>query len=515
MAADQAEADLASPSPSPLGPGASAVPVRRRWQALAVISVSQLMISVDSTIVNIALPSAQRDLGFSAASRQWVLTAYLLAFGGLLLLGGRIGDLGGRKRVFLAGVIGFAAASVLGGTAANLTVLVAARALQGTCAALMAPAALSLLTAAFPDNDERTRALGVFSAIAGSGAAVGLIAGGALTQYLSWRWSLLVNAPIGLAVAAGAALTIGGPAASRDRRLDITGAALISAALMALILGLSQAATAGWAAPAVPALLAASAVLAAMFALAERRASAPLLPLRLITDRTRAGVYLSQALSIMTMFGLLLFLTYDLQTIDGYSALKTGTAFLPLVAGMLAGASLISGRLPRVPPRWLMGTGCLISAAGMLFLTGLHPGSPYWGIILPAIAIFGLGLGIAFTPAMHLATRNIKASDTGIASGLINVSQQIGGAAGAALLNTIAATAAASWLRTHPRTAGQVSAATVHGYAIGARWATGILIPAALIAFTMIRTGRPAGADALLDAPSPPDQQVYQPGQDR
>jgi EmrB/QacA subfamily drug resistance transporter len=510
VAADHTEACLAFPASSP-GPGAPAAPAPRRWQALAVISVSQLMISVDSTIVNIALPSAQQDLGFSAATRQWVLTAYLLAFGGLLLLGGRIADLAGRKRVFLAGVTGFAAASVLGGTAADTTVLIAARALQGTCAALMAPAALSLITDAFPDSGERTRALGIFSAIAGSGAAVGLIAGGALTQYLSWRWSLLVNAPIGLAVAASAALTVGGTPVSRGRRrLDITGAVLVSAALMALILGLSQAETAGWTAPTTPALLAASAVLTAVFVQAERRAAAPLLPLRLVTDRTRAGVYLSQALSVMTMFGLLLFLTYDLQTIDGYSALKTGTAFLPLVAGMLAGASLISGRLPRVPPRWLMGTGCLISAAGMLFLTALHPGSPYWSVILPAAAIFGLGLGIAFTPAMHLATRNVKASDTGIASGLINASQQIGGATGAALLNTIAATAAASWLRTHPHTTGQLSAATVHGYAIGARWATAILLLAALIAFTMVNTGRTPDAGSPHGAPSPPDRQASQ-----
>lgn len=489
MSVGNTNSGVTAPATSLPESGASAA-APRRWQALAVISVSQLMISVDATIVNIALPSAQRDLGFPAPSRQWVLTAYLLAFGGLLLLGGRIGDLYGRKRVFLAGVTGFAAASVLGGTASGLSVLIAARALQGACAALMAPAALSLLTAAFPDNGERTRALGVFSAIAGSGAAVGLIAGGALTQYLSWRWSLLVNAPIGLAVAAWAALAVAGTAAVRHRpRLDITGAVLISAALIALILGLGQAQTAGWGAPAVPALLAASAVLAAVFVQAERRAAAPLLPLRLVTDRSRAGVYLSQALSVMTMFGLLLFLTYDLQTVDGYSALMTGVAFLPLVAGMMAGASFISGRLPRVPGRWLMGAGCLISAAGMLFLTALQPGSPYWGTILPATAIFGLGLGIAFTPAMHLATSNVSGGDAGIASGLINASQQIGGAAGAALLNTIADTAAARWLATHPGTAGQLSAATVHGYAVGARWAAGILLLAALLAFTMIRTG--------------------------
>lgn len=497
MAAEPAAIAVASPAPG------SAVSTSRRWWALVVISVSQLMISVDSTIVNIALPSAQRDLGISAANRQWVLTAYLLAFGGLMLLGGRIADLAGRKRVFLAGVVGFAAASILGGVAADTAMLITARALQGTCAALMAPAALSLITMTFPDGNERARALGVFSAIAGSGAAVGLLAGGALTEYVSWRWSLLVNAPIALAVAAGAALCVTGTetAPGSRRRLDVPGSVVISAALMALILGLSHAETAGWTAPATPALLAAAVVLTVVFVQVERRTAEPLLPLRLITNRTRAGVYLSQGLSIMTMFGLLLFLTYDLQTVNDYAALKTGIAFLPLVVGMLTGASLIAGRLTHIPHRWLMGTGCLIAAAGMVFLTFLHPNSSYWSVILPAAGIFGLGLGIAFPSAMHLATYQVQDRDTGVASGLINASQQLGGAMGAALLNTIAATATAGWLRTHHAT-GPATAATVHGYAIGARWAVGILILAALVVFTMVRSS---------DTPAPPPASVAQP----
>lgn len=495
------DVDPATAMVTPPGPSIPVVVSRRRWSALIVISVSQLMISVDSTIANIALPSAQRELGISAANRQWVLTAYLLAFGGLLLLGGRIADLAGRKRVFLAGVIGFAAASLLGGVSVDTAMLITARGMQGACAALMAPAALSLIATTFPDGDERAKALGVFSAIAGSGAAIGLLAGGALTEYVSWRWSLLVNAPIALAVAAGAVLCVTGieTESTSRRRLDIPGAVLISAALMVLILGFSHAETAGWTAPATPALLAASVLLAVGFVQVERRAADPLLPLRLITNRARAGVYLSQCLSIMTMFGLLLFLTYDLQAVNGYSALKTGVAFLPLVAGMLTGASLIAGRLPRVPPRWLMGPGCLIAATGMGFLTLLQPDSSYWSVVLPATAIFGLGLGIAFPSAMHLATHHVQAGDTGVASGLINASQQIGGAIGAALLNTIAATATASWLRSHHGT-GPLTTATVHGYAIGARWAVGILVVAALVVLTMVHTTESPGSPEVWKA---------------
>lgn len=476
----------ASTSPNLRGPQASSP---ARWCALVVIAVSQLMISVDSTIVNIALPAAQHQLGFTGAIRQWVITAYLLAFGGLLLLGGRVGDLRGHKKAFLAGVTGFAIASMIGGLAANTWMLITARAVQGGFAALMGPAALSLLTATFPDPEERGKALGVFGAIAGSGAAVGLIAGGALTEFLDWRWALLVNAPLGALVAIGAAVVVTeNRAASPRKSMDLAGAAVISAALVLLILGFGHAETSGWTAVSTWLLLAAGAALTAMCAGVERRRAEPLLPLPILTDSTRAGVYLSQGLSVMTMFGLLLFLTYDYQVVHGYTAFRTGIAFLPLVAGMLLGASVIAGQLPHVSPRLLAGAGCLIAAAGMALLIVLTPGSSYWLILLPAELIFGTGLGISFTPAMNLATHNINPADVGVASGLINASQQIGGAIGAAFLNTIAALATATWLNSHVHAANASLAATVHGYAIGARWAVGILLLAAFTGLAMIRS---------------------------
>jgi EmrB/QacA subfamily drug resistance transporter len=475
----------------------------RRWWALIVISVSQLMITVDSTIVNVALPSVQRSLGMSDASRQWVLTAYLIAFGGLLLLGGRIADLVGRKRLLLVSVLGFAAASALGGTAGSAPVLVAARALQGACAALMAPAALSLLAAAFPDIRERSKAMSVFSAITGSGAAGGMIAGGALTQYLSWRWSLLVNTPIGLVVAVGTVLAVSGAetgagagtgtgSRAERRRLDLAGAATISLALMALIFGFSQAETAGWAAPSTLAVLAVAVLLVAVFVQVERRAAEPLLPLSVVASRARAAACLSQGLTVMAMFGLLLFLTYDLQTVAGYSAFTTGIAFTPLVGGMLIGAWLAGGRLPNVAPGTLMVWGCAVAAAGMLILCGLRPDSPYILVILPAAVVFGIGRSLAYTPAMSLATHEIDPRDTGVAAGLINASQQVGGAIGTALLNTIAAAAAAGWIRAHPGGPEQVTTGTVHGYTVGAAWGAGILLLAALIVFAL---DHPASAE--------------------
>lgn len=466
------------------GTGTTLVP--RRWWALVVISVSQLMISLDSTIVTVALPAAQRSLGMSAAGRQWVLTAYLITFGGLLLLGGRIADLAGRKRVLVAGVGGFAAASALGGTADGAPALIAARALQGTCAALMAPAALALISAAFPDIRERSKAVGVFSAITGSGAAVGLIAGGALTQYLGWRWSLLVNVPVGLAVAAGTILTVQAAPRAKGRRLDVPGAIVISAALLALILGVGQAETAGWTAPSTLALLGAAMTGIAVFAVIERKAPAPLLPLSVVAHRARAAACLSQGLTVMAMFGLLLLLTYDLQTVNGWSALTTGIAFLPLVGGMYFGAWLAAGRL-RATHRTLMVTGCVIAAAGLGILSGLRPGSPYPLVVCPAIVVFGIGRAVAYTPAMSVATHDVDPGDTGAAAGLINASQQIGGAIGTALLNTVAATAAAGWLRARPAGPGVQAAAAVHGYATGARWAAGILLLAALLVYVLDR----------------------------
>ena len=474
--------------------------VRMRWWALIALSVAQLMISVDSTIVNIALPSAQRALGISAAERQWVLTAYLLAFGGLLLFGGRVADRIGRKRAFLVGVGGFALASLAAGAAQSATMLLGARALQGVFASLLAPAALSLLAVLFTDSAERARALGVFSAIAGSGAAVGLIAGGALTQYASWRWALLVNLPVGLGVLAAGAATIHDVPGSRNSEpVDVLGAVLVTSALMSLIYALSRAQVAGWGAPLTLCLFALAGVLLATFAGVERRESAPLLPPHIVADRNRGGVYLSQALSVMAMFGLLLFLTYDMQTVQHYSALITGVAFLPLVAGMVLGATVLAPPvMARVAQRVPIVLGCLLSTLGMLILTQLSLHTSYAAVLLPGQLVFGLGLGLAFAPSMHLATHKIDPRESGIASATINASQQIGGAIGAALLNTLAASATARWLESH-HSAATLLQASVRGYVVDARWASGIAALAAVVG--LIAISAPATGQAASTSP--------------
>src|SRR5882757_4288697 len=312
----------------------------RRWKALAFIAIAQLMVVLDSTIVNIALPSAQADLGISDGNRQWVVTAYTLAFGGLLLFGGRVADLWGRKNTFIVGLLGFAAASALGGAAVNTQMLLGARALQGVFGALLAPAALSLLAVMFTDAKERAKAFGIYGAIAGAGAAVGLILGGVLTEYLNWRWALFVNIAFAITATIGALMYIHEPAQGRNRnRLDVPGVILASAGLVALVYGFSRAESDGWGAGMTIGLFVASVVLLGSFVVVEGRVKAPLLPLRVVTERNRGGVYLSLGLAIIAMFGLFLFLTYYLQIVRGYSPVMTGLAFLPMIVGMITGST--------------------------------------------------------------------------------------------------------------------------------------------------------------------------------
>jgi EmrB/QacA subfamily drug resistance transporter len=476
-------------------PGTTA-PHPRRWTALIFIALAQLMVVLDSTIVNIALPSAQRTLGISDGNRQWVITAYTLAFGGLLLLGGRIADLAGRKRTFIIGLFGFAGASALGGAAANSGMLLGARALQGAFGALLAPSALSLLAVTFTETRERARAFGIFGAIAGGGGALGLILGGVLTEYLNWRWALYVNVPIAIIAAIGAIAVVHEPAGSRNRnRLDIPGVVLATFGLVSLVYGFTRAATDGWGTSVPVTLFVAAAVLLAGFVLVESKVKAPLLPLRVVADRNRAGIYLSLGLAVIGMFGLFLFLTYYLQVVKGYSPVTTGLAFLPMIIGMVTGSTQIGARLmTRVRTRLLMGPGFLAAAVGMLILTQLQVGSSYVGLVLPAELLLGLGMGTAFMPAMSLATHGVKPQDAGIASAMVNTSQQVGGSIGTALLNTIAASATSGYLTAHlaaGRTPGVLLQAQVHGYSVAIGWAFGILTAASLIAFTMINAGKP------------------------
>ncbi|AOR37290.1 Puromycin resistance protein pur8 [Streptomyces fodineus] len=478
-----------------------------RWKALVFIALAQLMVVLDATIVNIALPHAQTDLGISDGNRQWVVTAYALAFGGLLLFGGRIADKWGRKRAFVTGLTGFALASALGGAATSGPMMFGARALQGVFGALLAPAALSLLAVMFTDARERAKAFGIYGAIAGGGGAVGLILGGFLTQYLNWRWTFFVNIPFAVVAAAGAYFVIREPEGGRNRSpLDIPGVILSSSGLIALVYGFTRAESDGWGDSLTVSMFIASAVLLLAFVVVESRVKAPLLPLRVVTDRNRGGIYLSLGLAIIGMFGLFLFLTYYLQVVKGYSPVKTGFAFLPMVAGMITGSTQIGTRLmTRIPARFLMGPGFLVAALGMLILTQLKIDSSYGTQLLPAMVLLGLGMGTAFMPAMSLATQGVQPRDAGVASAMVNTSQQVGGAIGTALLNTIATSANTSYVKGHiagatakPQQALVKLQGMVHGYSTAIWFAVGILGLASLIAFTFVNAGRPGGTELIV-----------------
>ncbi|MDX3078503.1 MFS transporter [Streptomyces sp. MI02-7b] len=474
-----------------------------RWKALIFIALAQLMVILDATIVNIALPSAQGDLGISDGNRQWVITAYALAFGGLLLFGGRIADLWGRKRAFVFGLIGFALASVLGGAATSGPMMFGARALQGVFGALLAPAALSLLSVMFTDTKERAKAFGIFGAISGGGSAVGLLLGGFLTEYLDWRWTFFVNVPFAVVACAGAYFVIREPEGGSNRSsLDIPGVVLSALGLVSLVYGFTRAESAGWGDAGTISMFMAALVLLSAFTLIESKVRAPLLPLRVVTDRNRGAVYISLGLAVIGLFGLSLFLTYYLQVVKGYTPIKTGFAFIPMVAGMITGSTQIGARLmTRVRPRLLMGPGFLVAGIGMLLLTQLEIGSTYAALLLPATVLLGLGIGTAFMPAMSLATQGIQPQDAGVASAMVNTSQQVGGAIGTALLNTIAASATTSFVKDHAANATSKPQAQlvqlqgmVHGYTSAIWFAVGILALASLIAFAFVNANRPDSA---------------------
>jgi EmrB/QacA subfamily drug resistance transporter len=463
------------------------VPTRAHWWILVIIAGAQLMVILDTTIMIIALPSAQRSLGFSNADRQWVVTAYTLGFGGLLLLGGRISDMIGPKRTLMIGVVGFAFASALGGASRTTGMLIGARALQGMFGALLAPSVLSLLTTTFTDPRERGRAFGIYASIAIGGAAFGLILSGLLTQYLDWRWCLYVNLPIAAAVAIGVLAKIPSRSGHPGVRLDIPGAILGCGGLVALVYGLGQAATYGWSSLSVLGPLAAAVVLLALFVVVQTRVSSPLLPLRILANRNRAGSFLAIILAVLGMYGTFLFLTYLLQTVDHYSPLKAGVAFLPLmVINGLAATQLTSRLMPRLRTRLLVVPGLLIAALGVALLTQLTADASYLVHILPTELLLGLGLGLAMVPCISTATNNAEPRDVGITSAATNTSQQIGASVGTALLNTIAATATTAYLASHTRSVVAGAQATVHGFAVASGWAAGFLVLGAVVGGVLI-----------------------------
>ncbi len=469
-------------------------PDPRRWAILAVVVIAQLMVVLDASIVTIALPSAQRALGISVTNRQWVITAYTLAFGGLLLLGGRIADYGGRKRMFGVGLVGFAAASALGGLAVDQGMLFGARALQGGFAALMAPAALSILTITFQhDASERAKAFGAYGAVSGAGGAIGVLAGGLLTEYVSWRWCLLVNVPLALLAAFAASRVVHESRAEGTTRYDVPGAMLSTIGLVSLVYGFTRAGTDGWASAPTLTFLAIAVVLLATFVVVESRSSHPLLPLRVIAERNRGGSFLASFLLGAGLFAMFVFLSYYMQAVLHYSALRAGVAFLPFAGGIIVAAMLSSAIVPRIGPRIPMASGLLIGATGLGWLTQIGVHTSFWVAVLGPQLLMSVGLGLAFPALSSTALTNVRSADSGVASAMVNTTQQIGGSLGTALLNTIAATATAAFIRVNGPAS--VSAGLVHGYSVAFAVGSGLLVAAAVVSAVFV-TDRPGVAPA-------------------
>ncbi|MFI5782427.1 MFS transporter [Nocardia sp. NPDC051570] len=461
----------------------------RRWWVLAVLGTAQLTITLTATVMNIALPYAQRDLGFSDASRQWVVIGYTLAFGSLLLLGGRLSDLFGRRSMVIAGLAGFAIASAVGGAAVNLDMLIGARVAQGVFAAVLSPAILSTLSVTFTEPSERAKAFGIFGAITGGGAATGLLLGGALTEWASWRWALYINLVFAGVALVGASLLLARHAAHPKPVLDLPGTVTVTAALFSIVYGFSHAETNGWSNTVTIGFLIVGVALLCAFVIVETRVTDPLLPPRIVLDRIRSGAYLAVFTIGIGLWVVFLFLTYYMQLIRGYSPLLTGVAFLPMVAALvLSSLTTPSVLLPRLGTRLTVAGGLLVAAAGMAALTriGLDTG---YGHLLPGEILLGLGVGAAISVAMQSATAGVDHADAGVASAMTNASQQIGGSIGTALLSTFAATAMTHYLVGKAPSPVLESQAQIHSYITSFWWAAGFLAAGAIILAVLMRTG--------------------------
>ncbi len=461
---------------------------KSRWVALAVIAVAQLMVALDATIVNVALPTAQRSIGFDDTQRAWVITAYTLSFAGLLLLGGRVADRIGRRRAMLIGLTGFALSSALAGAAGSLGVLVAGRAMQGASAALMAPAALSLIAITFTDPRERGKAFGIFGAIASSGAVTGLLLGGVLTEYAGWRWCLYVNVVVAaFAFVVGSRALPGGD--GHPAPIDVASGVLATSSLAGIVLACSQAAAHGWSSAhvLVPGVIGVG--IGAAFVVRQARTAHPLLPLSIVANRSRAVAYLATATSVVGTFGMFLMLTYHFQVVLGYSPLTTGLAFLPLNVAVVASSYGIGARLmDKVPARTVVAPGLLVAAGGLALLAQLDPSSGYLTVIMPAEILVGAGIGCVFTPSIGVATSGIDPRQAGIAAATANTAMQIGSSVGVAVLNTVAINATQGF-------AGTPVEALVHGFATATGCAAGLLLAVAVTVVVALRpsTTQPTG----------------------
>jgi EmrB/QacA subfamily drug resistance transporter len=467
-----------------------------RWRTLFVVAISQLMIVLDSSIMNIAIPSAKVDLGISDANQQWVITAYTLAFGSLLLLGGRIGDYMGRKKIFLVGLVGFAAASALGGIASTQGLLFASRALQGVFGALLAPAALAIISVTFTVPAERAKAFGVIGAISGGGAAIGLILGGTLTEFFSWRWCLGVNTPIAIVAALLAIKYVRESKAEGNNTYDIPGVFTATAGLFSLTYGFNEAATKGWSSSTTISFLVAAVVLLVIFVVIEMKVSNPLMPLRVVTERNRGGSYLGSLVVGAGLFSMFLFLGLYLQVILGYTPLKSGFAFLPFTAGIIVFAGIASQLLPRVGPRPLMVPGLIAAGAGMLMISRITPETSYTTHVLPALLIMSSGMALVFIPLTSTSLHGVSSHDTGVASAMLNTSQQIGGSLGTALLNTVAATATTTFAAANSQLGEKLMPfAMTHGFTVAFKFSAVLLFVGAVVLFFFINVGK----DSLVE----------------
>jgi EmrB/QacA subfamily drug resistance transporter len=469
---------------------------------LAVILTAQMMVVLDATIVNVALPHIQRSLGFSSSSLSWVLNAYVLTFGGLLLLGARSGDLLGRRRTFMAGIALFSMSSLAGGFATSGVMLLAARALQGVGGALAAPAALALLTTFFPEGAGRVRAIGLFTTVSAAGGAMGLVAGGLLTEWASWRWVMFVNVPIGLVV-----LVVGGMVLTeterRHGRFDLSGAITSTAGMTAVVLGLVEAGSSGWSAPVTLGSLVAGLALLGLFVQIEKTAAEPILPLRILADRTRASANAARGLGYAGMYGMIFFLTQFLQDIQGHSSLVAGVGFLPTPVSVFLSSQLTSRVLvDRLPAKALMIIGSSCSASGLLLATQLHAGTPYPQVLV-SLVLIGTGMGVSFVSLTTAGLAGVAPTDAGAASGLINVMQQLGAALGLAVLVTVFGSvtrgAGAAGLDHAARAGAAARVALVHGIDVTMAAGAGFALVALAVVALLVRAPARAEAHDLAD----------------
>ncbi len=474
-----------------------AVRDRRRWGALAIVIAAQFMVILDVAIVNVALPSIKDDLGFSEASLQWVITAYAILFGGALLLGGRLADLFGRRRVFLAGMGLFTASSLLSGLAWSEGALIGARALQGLGGALLAPAALSILMTTFREGRERNLALGIWGAASGSGAAAGVLLGGVLTSYLDWSWIFFINIPVGLAVMA---LTPWLLAESRaqvgHRHFDVAGAATVTAGVMLLVYAMTRATEDGWLTLSTLGLLAGSALLIAAFLAVELRTRVPLLPLRIFRLRTLAVANATAVLVAAVAFSEFFLLTLYLQQVLDFSPVQTGLAFLPITLTIIVVSNVAQTLVTRIGVRPVLTTGLVLAGVALAYFARLPADGHYLEDVLPALLLSGIGLALTFVPMTIAGLTGVESADAGVASGLINTSRQIGGAVGLAAVSTIAITASNG--AASGRSAAAAGAALTHGFAVSFAVLAGLAIMGAVLVAAFIEPRRPREADLTV-----------------